>query len=434
MEHKKRGRPRLRDDRERPDQGVLPTSFVPAQPPVIAQSAGPLRRSSAGSQRTVTSNASVPHSSPSDQPLGLPAMMQPATRTGSISDIFYPPRQQDLNFGTAQLVAFLNLDLRILKTNELFRSAFAPAGEVRGRLLTDFIDVQHVGALAQLQNNLREERMRREPTFLPGIFPEQQEQRAMEALDEHDADAVTQTFEDRLQRWTFHPAGGPELMLSRVRLAKTSIYFTVLTLRRLAKPPARNAAPLHRPRPLDLSISGRQHPPPQPSPTHMQYFTAGPRSPFLSSGPSSPFSGYPTLGPAMPPIAAPSASYGAANIMRPRSDPAFFSRASAPSMPPFSQMQPPQHPSPHHAATTDVRPSSAREEHRHTSLSGFQLPPIVSSAPATPLTAEFFQSAPAGTYGAGAVTPENRGAERMDGREESARKRRRMDINDLVEN
>jgi hypothetical protein len=405
----------------------VPTSFATAPPPAVAHGSGHSRGGSLEYQRVTRSNSTRQQATAREPRRGIQALPQPSPSAGTVTDVFYPPRPQPPQ-GPAPLVAFLNLDLRILKCNEVFRSIFQPDGDPRGRLLSEFVDQRHSVALTQLQNGLREERTRREPTFLPGIFPGPQEQQAVETVDERDVDRITQGFDDRAEQWTYVlPGGQLETMLSRVRLAKTSIYFAVIVLRRIAQPSPRRPAGFGRPRSIELAAAG-SFPPPQPSPTHMQFLQSGPRSPFVagSSAPSSPFANLLTLGTSLPPTTVPSLA---------RTEQGYFA-PTGPLLTAPLQMQPPPQPSLAFSrppsANTEIRPSSARERRRPEPLGSLYLPPIVSSAPTTPMTGDFFQHHSTPQAGsAGARTPDQ--GEGGEGQEESGRKRRRMDITDIVE-
>ena len=426
VEHKKRGRPRLRDDRERPEQGSVPTSFAPAPPPNIARTGGHSRGGSLDYQRRTRSNSTRQQPVGLEPPRPVQTLPQPDVRAGTVTDIFYSP-QEEPSQGPSTLVAFLNLDLRILKCNDPFRNVFTPSGDPTGRLLSDFVDGRHSLAVARLQNGLREERTQREPTFLPGIFPEQQERQAVEALDQSDVEKITQGFEERPEQWTFVLHGGqPEVMYSRVKLAKTSTYFAIITIRRIA-PLARGNS---RPRGSELGAGGfgQVIAPPQPSPTHPPRYPAEARSPFRGTPPPSPFSSLIGLGSAapLPP------SYGTMGSVQPRSDQGYFARSSSLLASPLTYMQPPPQPIRPPSATSDPRPSSARERPRPEPLGSLQLPPIVSSAPTTPLISDFFhQTGPVQAGRADTRIPER--GEPQEPQEESSRKRRRMDITDIVD-
>jgi hypothetical protein len=186
----------------------------------------------------------------------------------------------------------------------------------------------------------------------------------------------------------------------RIRLARTTTFIATMVLYRLAPPP-----PAIAPSPF---ARGPQYAMPDPS--------SPARSPYHVSNPGSPFSTLPTaLMTTLPPpssIPAPSYGYG--------EQPGYFPRAG--------MQPPPPPPSAQYAPQPRSRPSTATGHRRSRAGTGssVQLPPIVSSAPTTPLG-----ESTAGPSSARRRTPERQGG--SDGDEEDGRKRRRLNIQDIVE-
>jgi hypothetical protein len=343
------------------------------------------------------------------------------------------------------LTAFLNMDLRILKASDAFRALFADGGDVRNRHISEFVAGQHEPALQRLQSDLRDERTRREPTFLPGIFPGAQEQDAVQSYDVEDVEALSHPYDDRSDLYTFVLANGrTEQIQVRVRLARTSTFFATIMLYRVAPqaPYARSAFAMRR-----QSLDPYSAMAPQASPTQMTFGHTGPPSPYATSTPGSPFSSLPTaLMTTLPPVSSSiSTNYSTSpagvrpeqGSYFPRLGPSSLATASVPGMyppPPPPPLSRPQ------STASDSRPGTARERHRPEPLSGggsFQLPPI--SAPTTPITSQFFEQSQPGSAGQqqpqapGSVGSTRRRTPTADEDEEDSRKRRRLNITEIIE-
>lgn len=219
--HKKRGRPRLREDTEfqvetstgqlgRPFE-QLPTSIAPpGERPIAA-----IRHRRGDSLRTLRSYGS----SPSSSSIVSPTYGRPASR--SIHEVVPPV------FVTP--IAFLDLDLVIIRANAAFYQLFAGSQELRGRRLTDIARPADADSFQNVRNSLREEREAKEPAYLPPIL--QSGHDPLSGTTEGDVQAVTRGFEDRQYMWTYGLASGVEQALqTRICLAKSSIYFVTLTL------------------------------------------------------------------------------------------------------------------------------------------------------------------------------------------------------------
>ena len=364
------------------------------------------------------------------QPLTAGAGPSSSTpRPGEVTEGFYPARSEPAT-GPPAIIAFLNLDLQILRCNEAFALLFGGGTDPSGRLLSYYIDRQHEAAVQRLQNALREERSRREPTFLPGIFPDQ-EQQAVQSIDYNDIDRITQGYDERHESWQFVlPDGRREQLTSRISLARTSIYFAVIIMHRVAQPSTAQRTPFARPTSIEL-------PAPVPtvpssiSPRAFTFQQPGPSSPFAPSSPTSPFATFPTLGTTLPPSAGSITSpYASGTPSRPETS--YFGRASQhPPMP--TELTPTSQPSTSRPRSTTMETHNApREPHRPQSLQVYQRHPI-GSAPTTPLGSQFERGPTSQAEASTAQTPERR--EEAESPEESARKRRRtgMDIKDVLE-
>lgn len=404
----------------------------------VAPEAGPVGAPAGRGHRRTDSYQRQLRSRTRGQSQGMLQLQQPLTavpgpstimqRPGDVSEGYFPARA-GLGPGPPEMVAFLNLDLQILKCNEAFRQQFGAGSDPRGRLLSDFIDRIHEGQVQRLQNELRDERSRREPTFLPAIFPDQQEQQAVQNLDENDVERVTQGYDERPESWTYVlPDGRREQLLSRISLARTTIYFAVIVLRRIAQPSPLQRSAFGQPTTIEL-------PAPVPtvpsaiSPRTFQFQPPGPPSPFgPPSAPDSPFATFQALGTSLPPATGPIHSPYAAPS---RSEPSYFQRY-APYPPPEIQLtsQPFARP---RSTTLEALASPRTGRRRPQSLQVYPRAPV-GSAPTTPLGGGFGQQPPMETGEPSYTRAPSREEEEEDTPEESARKRRRtgMDIKDVL--
>lgn len=438
MEHKKRGRPRLRDDRdqrlEQAAAAAVAAAVATAQhaqrPSELPQSGHVHDHGRGDPLRVLRSQASGGENLQGEAQGQMPHLMVDPR----YQQHYQPGLDTYKNIGPP-LTAFLNMDLRILKASNELRRLFADGADIGGRPLSEFIGPQHLQALQHIQSDLRDERTSREPTFLPGIFPEQQEQESVAGMDVEAAELVSQGYSERRDTFSFRMANGrTEQFNVRLRLAKTRTFFATLILQRqqMQPQPTPQQSPYGRP--------GGYLPIPQPSPTHMGFPQLGPPSPYNTnnSAPGSPFSTLHTaLITTLPPASSHSTSYSYAPSQA-RTDQGFFSArqptSSAAGMypppPPPALSRPP-------SAFSDPRPNTARERQRPAPLGNLQLPPIVSSAPTTPITSDFFyhqQMGPSSEPRRKSPprrSPDHRPSSEDD--EEDQRKRRRLDITQIIE-
>jgi hypothetical protein len=394
VEHKKRGRPRIQTDRGPPRQLIpqrgSPPSFSASEVAALSPGGGYVPRDALRSIRAQTSRrVSVPIAGAGTS--FHPDLTLPPAPSSARPDIttFQQPLA-DLRWLSEPLIAYINLDLRILRISEQFRLLFIDRGDPRGRTLDEFVDSAQHDTLQHLQTDLREERSRREPSFLPGIFPSEQEQRAVNEVDDSEVDRVTAGAVDRHNTWGMLISGGRiETFFCRIRLARTTTFFAVLTMQRMNTASPTSAAGggyMPRSQPVDMmplmpaSVAG----PAQFAPT-------GPPSQFVRSAPSSPPYGnmsHQLGGPHPPASQMPlPGGYGTLSPGREQLQP------NSPYFPPPRQHLPPP------AQQTMQPPSSRDQQHqqqqqqqrrRPEPLSSVLLPPLLStSAPTTPIGAQF---------------------------------------------
>ncbi|KAK5112614.1 hypothetical protein LTR62_003929 [Meristemomyces frigidus] len=229
VQHKKRGRPRLREEGEfrtlgagdssPPEPAVAGPSQVTPRP--IAQT----RQRRADSYRSLRSqasddSASVIGSTPGRGmagPLQSPYAIRPPTATTQA------PQRYEV------ATALLNTDFIIVRANQPFDQIMNQGGSTRGRHIGELAVPADNDDMQNVRNRLRAEREARDPAYMPPIL--QPGQDPVLHIPESEAEQFAHSFNDDTYTWR-HAQHGPqsETFPARVRLAKTSIYFVVLTL------------------------------------------------------------------------------------------------------------------------------------------------------------------------------------------------------------
>ena len=398
MQHKKRGRPRLRDheDREfgRGNEGRTTAGQTFGTIPVAAPEATPQSTIDpsprADPHRVLRRSHRVSVSNVPQQPIVQSSVTRP-TSVGSFSGITatqYPPGP---NLGYQVVpVAFLNLDLVILKSNQAFRDLVAFLGEIRGKNLADLVDVGHADVLQRLRNELRDERDEREPAYMAPITHGQPD--PVQSVPETDVEQVSQGSNVRPYLFNFRlPNGQYQSLYAQIRLAKSSIYFVTLVVH-IGRPAA--PTPLltsYLPPPTPISSSGPVSMPTTASGVReFSQYPPRPPSSASASTPSSPYFNFSAIRTSLPqaqgPVSSPygGSPYGYSPTAGP--DPGYFqtiqplSQSTTHSSPYASTSRPPSVPS-----EPVRRQSSLREASHHQRLDNLQLPPI-RTAPAPPVS------------------------------------------------
>ena len=321
MQHKKRGRPRLREERETRPQFIEIPAPGPSQHPVAAGPTPPTSAAVEPPRHRRAESLRILRSQGAQQSEAMPPEMERqrgAGQAAGYSAPAFPPASFQRPPIPGLAVAFLNLDLRVLKPNRTFDELVAPGSTTQDRNLVDLLDRSHREAIQQLRHNLRDERERREPAYLPPIFTDRDNE-AVRSLTEADVERVTRGYLDRTDAWTFVLPNTRRVSYNaRIRLSRTSAFFVTLVL----LPPERAQTP-----PPSFSFPG---PPPGPSnlppfapmgtPREYSMFPPPSRSStsYSMSAPSSPYSTYQhpgavpassVMGPAFPAPSPPSPGY-----------------------------------------------------------------------------------------------------------------------------
>ncbi|KAI9787177.1 MAG: hypothetical protein M1839_003412 [Geoglossum umbratile] len=237
VQHKKRGRPRLRDGHGPrfeafetavlnpqsslgpplgspiPSSAAVPPSYRPGSHRVLKSQTGPqpavprhLERASLRDANVVPPN---PHGSTGFQPSALERRPYPSTLA----------------------VAYLSMDLIIAKTSGFFVDAVSPGvQDLVGRNLFDMIRTVDREKLYRLKCQMLEERDAREPAYLPPIYGES-EIHAIQSVHESEIASITLGSHDRTEDLTFRlPDGRYSRFQVQLKLAKTSVFFAILVL------------------------------------------------------------------------------------------------------------------------------------------------------------------------------------------------------------
>lgn len=381
MLHKKRGRPRLRDDREftRPEQASQPTQAPGANLPPSTEAFLASYSVSQSHRVGDTNLTAMARRGPSVPKTATSSVEGRTLSVGSYGGVTVPPYSMGPDLAYQSLpVAFLNLDLVIQKSNQAFQDLVSFLGSVEGKQLGELLEPRQSDSLHRLRNDLRDERDEREPTYMAPITPVGHDpmRSVMESVADGDVEQVSHGFTDRPMFLSYRLSNGQHQSLhTQVRLAKTSLYFVTLVVRAA---PSRPLGPplltqqLMPPTPIK---SSQGLPAPTPLPTRSGHYTPQQVRPAssASSAPTSPYSfNFSSVRTSLPNFS-PSSYTGSPTYG--------YSPTAGPEAGYFSTYQPPQ--SVAHAPRYASGPRSGsvtseplRELNRPGRLEGLQLPPI----------------------------------------------------------
>lgn len=379
MQHKKRGRPRLRDDRDyarAADNQIL--GGITSAVPVTFAHQGPFPASHPlpGPEPPRDLGRSAERNPVHDSPQSAP--FSNGTQAAGPAGVAASPFAAAPSLAYQTLpVAFLDLDLVVQKSNQAFLDLVNFLGDIRGKHLTEFLENRPDESLQRLQNGLRDERREREPSLLAPITPGGLDQlrSVMEPLSDRDVDHVSQGFVDRSMYLSFRqPSTLQQSFQAWFRLAKTSQYFVTLVVQLPSRPagPPLLTQQLAPPTPIrtSQSMSAPTAAPIREFPPHH----ARPPS-STSSTPSSPYFNFSSVRTSLPAFSpssySNSPSYGYSPTAGP--DTGYFPTIQPPSQPrpaypsPYAQA-PPRNPS--------MISEPLRDLNRPGRLEGLHLPPI----------------------------------------------------------
>ena len=260
VQHKKRGRPRLRD--EETGRGVTyggessHPHLYPGQPEILGlQGTDQRAQPRTLSYREIRSHPETSYGNSRatfSQPLG----------NGYSST--HDPLPSNQSLSETNPTAILTMDFVVLRSNYSFSEALSLRSSVEGRSIKDFLIPSDREKLQRLQNSLGGELQ--EKAHLSSI-------RSSIPGPTFDILSATTGFQQRPEYWTFRlPNDQSRGFPVSISLARTSTFFLVLTLVAGSKPP-----------PLTLHSTARGWAPPLQSPISVQSM----RSPSLDHHPMS---------------------------------------------------------------------------------------------------------------------------------------------------
>ncbi|KAK4617509.1 hypothetical protein CLAFUW4_12239 [Fulvia fulva] len=230
VQHKKRGRPRLREEGEFKVEQMLPeagpSTSIASSADLTARpiaSTKHRRHESFRSLRSQGSDGSGVASSPNY------AYPPPPTATQATFG-FQNPYAPSFGAPTYEVpTAYLDLDLVFLKANAPFRQIILAGQEVVGRSLSDVAAPVDGETFQNICNHLRTERDARDPAYMPPINLPGQD--PLQGATVEDIERYTRGFEDHTYTWTHTQLGvAAQRFPARVRLAKAHTYWIAITL------------------------------------------------------------------------------------------------------------------------------------------------------------------------------------------------------------
>ncbi|KAF2018986.1 hypothetical protein BU24DRAFT_476023 [Aaosphaeria arxii CBS 175.79] len=379
VQHKKRGRPRLRDDKDfgRAEEGRPPPTQLLGSLSSPAQDTYGQQSPFQSQHRTTDPLRTIQRTGGSSEDLSTAHSQQSvgghASNVAAYNATPSSPYASGPNASYQSLpVAFLNLDLVVLKSNQAFQDLVSFLGDTRGKNLSDLLEARQLDVLHRMRNELREERDEREPAYMAPITPIGQN--PLDTIAERDVDQVSQGYTKRPFLLNFRlPNGQHQSLQTQIRLAKTSLYFVTLVVHT----PPRSTGPAlltqqlapttplhasHSPSAAAVTPRGEYGPPPiRPASS-------------ASSAPTSPYFSLNTVRTSLPAIG--SSGYG--------NSPSYnYSPTAGPDQGYFPTIQPPSQPSgypspypPPISRSGSLASVPMRESNQSSRLEGLQLPPI----------------------------------------------------------
>lgn len=183
-------------------------------------------------------------------------------------------------------IAFLNLDLTIIKANQALHDLIGRHGDLAGRSLAELAEPSAADAIEKMCLELRNERDATEPNYMAPLRSEEID--AVKALSDSEVSAIGHHFVDRPVSWIFRFARTGEIypLHAHIRLAKTKqVYLATMVVESHTSTPS-------------LLTASYIPPPSAASSVYSSSPTIGDYSHFTSrrnttsttsSGPSSPF-------------------------------------------------------------------------------------------------------------------------------------------------
>ncbi|KAI9679407.1 MAG: hypothetical protein M1817_005429 [Caeruleum heppii] len=239
IQHKKRGRPRLRDDRSSHPTTTAQASRAAQRPARLPSLSTHPALSNATRYRVIRAEgriASAPNS-PFDD-----VVRSDSDRTSLSS----PAQSWSPSYaasGSGMMVAYLHTDMVVAKASRAFHDHFAlSAAELEGRSLAELVDPVDRDKIYRVMGRLQQERQSRDPNYLPPIYVGS-EADAIQAVSEVDLRQITSGSVPIAEDLSFAlPGNRSSRCAVDLRLAKTSVYFIVLAVSFIHEPVAPSIA------------------------------------------------------------------------------------------------------------------------------------------------------------------------------------------------
>jgi len=279
VQHKKRGRPRLRDDREiKYESSRFSTAPDPMRRPISSIYGGSGGGGLGGPGGGLGSGPGVSSMSMAfddnlrrsqsyrvlkSQPTESIAPRFP--ERGSASDANIYPAPLSISTRVPEPAAFLTIDLEFTKASSTFQEAIGRSA-VKGLKLVDLVIPQDREKASNLQRRIQDEQKRKNPTYLPPIFGKAKEEEVMQKLG-FTPEELSRYPLDWQEFLSFLSQDGQVRQIPvRMGLAmQDSIYFSVLVLG-LATRSLQYPTPSPNPRDITYSYQPLQQPYSQPTP------------------------------------------------------------------------------------------------------------------------------------------------------------------------
>ncbi|KAL9080380.1 MAG: hypothetical protein Q9157_000836 [Trypethelium eluteriae] len=410
VQHKKRGRPRIREEQdiEGPGRFLEPARAFTSTSGAAADlsSLSDQRTSNGRNLYSLTGEFGSAVPPPNHGLSGIPSTILNLPTTSSSSTLSPPDR-----FASSEVpVALLDLDLVIMKTNPRFQELVAGGVETRGHSLEHFLGPSAIETTRRLRGELRGERNAREPSYLPPIITPG-EQGAVESITEDHLDVATSDYLDRSERLTFRLSGGHlQNIPVRIKLARTSVFFVALAI---------------------YVPSGRVQSPNLQQALETQSPTAGAsgglysirqNSPFAYTTRASPLQSFQSLSTSLPPVSAAGSNFAVSPPPR-HEYPRSHSSTPSTTIPSSAGLFPrPEF----EYGIQSMRQDIARQPTPPSTSQRPQLPPITGMLPSSREASEQMSTYRERSQSSGARTQEREGSDQEP-------KRRRLDITDVLE-
>lgn len=221
VQHKKRGRPRLRDDR---DARYDPTRFPHPQDAALRRPLSIYPSGSAGPGYEDSLRPSQSHRVLKSYPSEPMAPRYPERGSAPDANVYAAP--MSIGARPPEHVAYLSLDMEFSSASQTFIDAIGE--NVRGRKLIEILLPVESERAMNIHNQLVGEQKRREPNYLPPILGRGDQ--IMQGLG-FSSDDVARFHLDRHEYLTFVGADGhPRHYPVRLGLAKEESYFFVVMM------------------------------------------------------------------------------------------------------------------------------------------------------------------------------------------------------------